>query len=492
MPPARLKPALRPVSGFLHLALNTNGRRSATRDCPHRPPLRPTPYRVCCVFPTACATHWRLAGAHPARPGLLRDDADLAMDRRNSKDGQPPRSPPNPDVFDDEYALDPDEEDFMPSVSDGFRPVNTSNANPIDARDIRSNHGQEAPRPQTTPTKAPEGTDLRRTATRNSTAKVPFGRESLSLDSRSRAVHQRGPSSQATPLQHRTSVSSTASFATTTISDGPFGTGPSHPYGMYPQTTVVRSTSSATNSAQHPPPPRPLGPSHPYGMYHQNIVEDEPPMPPVQTTIPVGFPGISTGFHRQIGPDGEEQDIIGPFGHMEQLPPYSRHPEEGPTKASLAAEASATPIEPVPNPMANSNDALLTDTAPPSPRSPVSPLASPPLTFIAPARLPQQRPETQTGSVAHPRPPTTSESASLLTSSEEVVLEKQESESIVTKDSWRSKRLWGRIPITIALIMLVLLLIFAIIIGAAIGTFLAKNKDKPTQDEYSPTKPEYP
>lgn len=405
------------------------------------------------------------------------------MDRRNSDEGKPPHPPQNPDVFDDEYALDPDEDDFMPSVSDGFRPAN---ANANEPRHDRPSHDaiEQLP-PQNTPTKSGEGTDLRRMATRNSIAKVPYGLEAASQNGQQRGLHQRGPSSQATPLQHRASVSSTASFATMANSDSPFSSGPSHPYGMYPQNTMARNASISTTSTQRQQqistiPPPPTGPSHPYGMYTQNVVEDEPPIAPVQTAIPVGFPGINTGFHRQIGPDGEEQDIVGPFGHTEQLPPYSRYPEEGPTKASMAAEASATPLDARPNPMAVSNEALLSDVAPPAPPSPVSPVS--PLASVAPARLPQQRPETQTGNVA-PRAATTSESASLLTTDDNVIVEKVEAEPSIKKKSWRSKRLWGKVPITVVLVLLILLLIFAIVLGAAIGTFLGKNKDKPKPEK---------
>ena len=215
-------------------------------------------------------------------------------------------------------------------------------------------------------------------------------------------------------------------------------------------------------------------------MYPQNVVEDEPPLQAVQTTIPVGFPGINTGFHRQIGPDGEEQDIVGPFGHTEQLPPYSRYPDEGPTKASMAAEASAIPVESRSNPIAAANTSLATEEEPVTPPSPVSPVS--PLAPITPALLPQQRPETQTGNVA-PRPATTSESASLLTSEETDVVEKDERELSFKRPSWRSKRLWGKVPVTVALVLLVLLLIFAVVLGAAIGTFLTKGKNKSKEDK---------
>lgn len=415
------------------------------------------------------------------------------MDRRNSDQGKPPHPPPNPDVFDDENALCTDEDDFMPSVSDGFRPANAS-----------TNEGRlngpfqdeiEPLRPHVAQAKATDGTDLRRMATRNSTAKVPCGSVTTSQNDPQRGAHQRGPSSQATLLQHRVSVSSTASFATMANSDSPFSSGPSHPYGMYPQNTMMRNASISTTSTQPQTSATrqlPTGPSHPYGMYPQNVVEDEPPPCPVQTAIPVGFPGINTGFHRQIGPDGEEQDIVGPFGHTEQLPPYSRYPEEGPTKASIAAEACATLPEATPNPTTGSSDTLLIDATPPAPPSPVSPVS--PLAPIAPALLPQQRPETQTGNVA-PRPATTSESASLLTTATDdgvVAAEKAEPEpSIKKQQSWHKKRLWGKIPVSVALCLLILLLIFAVVLGAAIGTFLTKNKEKSKQgkDHSSHDKP---
>ena len=93
-------------------------------------------------------------------------------------------------------------------------------------------------------------------------------------------------------------------------------------------------------------------------MYSQNVAEnpEENDIAPAPPAIPVGFPGLNTGYHRQIGPDGEEQDIIGPDGHTEQLPPYSKYPEEGPTKASLVAEATSTPIETAAPGINNSQD----------------------------------------------------------------------------------------------------------------------------------------
>ncbi|CAO2647758.1 Nn.00g086800.m01.CDS01 [Neocucurbitaria sp. VM-36] len=414
------------------------------------------------------------------------------MERRSQDNDEPSRQPSNPNIFDDDYEIDPDEEDFMPSTSDGFRPTNTSEV----WRHDRQNHDRNEPPQRQTSTTKPNDNDLRRMATRNSTAKV---RDSMAQDRRPSLGRR---SSAQLPPAHRDSVSSTGSFATTSNSENPFETGPSHPYGMYPQHTVARPSSIATTSTERQPH-RSMSlqrPTHPYAMYSQSgLVDEEPaeePVPPsvpqIQTAIPVGFPGLNNGYHRVLGPDGEEQDIIGPDGHTEQLPPYSRFPEEGPTKASLAAEASASRVLPAPIQVADPDDPFTTPVSPASPLS-VHSFSAPPLPTapllpsVTPARLPPQRPETQTGNVAPitstqsntvPAEPSDSSSASLLTR-ESSFSEKAEPNE--TKPSWRKRKLWGKIPMGVAVFILVMMLVFAVSLGAAIGTVVAKkhsSKDK--------------
>jgi hypothetical protein len=417
------------------------------------------------------------------------------MDRRSNDGDAPSRPPSMPNVFDDDHEIDPDEDDFMPSVSDGFRPANASQARTGDGQDHDRN---DAVQRQTSTSKPPPERDLRRTATRNSTAKV---RDATPYDARPAAMHNRGPSSPS-PLAHRASVSSTASFATTSNGENPFETGPSHPYGMYPQHTMARTASVATASTAEQHPTRPMSlqrPTHPYGMYSQSGLDEgiddalpaepaHPQLPPIQTAIPMGFPGHSAGYHRVLGPDGEEQDIIGPDGHTEQLPPYTRYPDEGPTKASLAAQESASRVLPVSNPGPDAEDPFSTPVSPVSPLTPLSSSApvlpsAPFLPSVTPARLPPQRPETQTGNVARvtstystpaqvPAEPSDSSSATLL-SPEHVYSEKPEHAE--TKTSWRKKKLWGKIPMGVVAVVLVLLLVFAIALGAAIGTVIAKK-----------------
>jgi hypothetical protein len=427
------------------------------------------------------------------------------MDRRNSDDSAPSRRASTADVFDDDYEVDVDEDDFMPSVSDGFRPANAT-ANEGWASQRHANDRFQPPQRHTSTSKAPEN-GLRRTATRNSTAKI---RDPVVHDGRPPALQHRELHSQPTHSHsHRESVSSTASFATTSNSENPFETGPSHPYGMYPQYTMARSASVATASTTQQPD-RPMSlqrPAHPYAMYSQSGLDDEPsaePMPPVlppiQTNMAVGFPGLDAGYRRVLGPDGEEQDIIGPDGHTEQLPPYSQYPDEGPTKASMAAQASASRIIPAPlNSSIDAEDPFASPTSPTSPFSVASSLdlsphhaaaasaaaaaaAAPLLPSITPARLPPQRPETQTGSMASttsanavPAAPSDSSSASLL-ETEEGYTEK--ADPAPEKTDWRKKKLWGKIPVGLAFVIFLAILVITIALGAAIGTVMKKKNSE--------------
>jgi hypothetical protein len=409
------------------------------------------------------------------------------MDRRGSSDDEPARPPSNPDVFDDDHEIDPDEDDFMPAVSDGFRPANTTG-------DSQNHDRYEPPQRHTSTSKPSEG-DLRRTATRNSTAKVQDGRPP--------AMSTRGTSPPAPP-SHRASISSTGSFATTSNGDNPFETGPSHPYGMYPQHTVGRTSSVVTASTvrQSQRPMSLRGPAHPYAMYSQSGLDNDdppeelvhPPVPPIQTVIPVGFPGLSAGYHRVLGPDGEEQDIIGPDGHTEQLPPYTRYPEEGPTKASLAAEESVSRMLPAPSIAVDADDPFATPVSPLSAASVSAPAlpSEPFLPTVTPARLPPQRPETQTGNAAYstsvapapaqvPAEPSESSSASLLATEQSYSEKAEPSDS---KIGWRKRKLWGRIPLGVAVLVLVLVFALAIALGGAIGAVIAK-KHQGNKDQYN-------
>lgn len=149
-------------------------------------------------------------------------------------------------------------------------------------------------------------------------------------------------------------------------------TGPSHAYDMYAQDTGVNvgninnlgmnnvssmsdigdvgnmgNTDNMGNSGMgadgksSTPPSRPAndepvpvsGPQHPYFMYPQNTVPDELLEQPT-AQIPIGFPG-----HNAAPPTipNDFGDIIGPDGHTEQLPPYSRFAPEDYAKEGVSA-----------------------------------------------------------------------------------------------------------------------------------------------------------
>ena len=72
-------------------------------------------------------------------------------------------------------------------------------------------------------------------------------------------------------------------------------------------------------------------------MYPQNTVPEEEDVPPVPLSIPLGFPGMGQAYQQQTRTTGNDiADIVGADGHIEELPPYTRYPDAGVTKESMA------------------------------------------------------------------------------------------------------------------------------------------------------------
>ena len=258
-----------------------------------------------------------------------------------------------------------------------------------------------------------------------------------SRDRLSRAIAD-GTPRQSTDSPRRSS-SRASSYAPYDRSNTPFN-GPSHPYGMYPQTGVARTASVATSSTIRRPPSTPQphsSPSHPYGLYQQNslpVADDgasAEPLPAIQ----IGFLGSNAGFHRQLGPDGEEQDIIGPDGHTEQLPPYSKYPNEN--EKAYAAMA-AVPNSPTPS--HESQNTLV-----PSPERQLS---------------------------NNERPPSeTADSGTTVAASEKSWKDKNWKER-------RKTRVCGVFPCWLVMVALGCLTFIGVVLGGVIGGFLAKEKEK--------------
>ena len=107
---------------------------------------------------------------------------------------------------------------------------------------------------------------------------------------------------------------------------------------MYPQGAGVSRTPSVQTTSTIRPPERsysgPNGPTQPYGMYAQGTVpEDDVDTVAGVPPIAGGFAGPGQDYQRRLGPDGEDvDDLIGPDGYAEQLPPYSRYANGIPPK----------------------------------------------------------------------------------------------------------------------------------------------------------------
>ena len=87
----------------------------------------------------------------------------------------------------------------------------------------------------------------------------------------------------------------------------------------------------------------PSRPSHPYGIYAQNTVSEEDlitdPVP--NQVAAVANVGPAQTYQRRQGPDGEEaDDLVGPDGHTEQLPPYTKYPNDLPPKERVSIPQS--------------------------------------------------------------------------------------------------------------------------------------------------------
>ncbi|KAL8716544.1 MAG: hypothetical protein Q9225_006137 [Loekoesia sp. 1 TL-2023] len=260
----------------------------------------------------------------------------------------------NPNVFSDQYALE------SLQISDGFRPHEPDN-------NTHNPAAQEAPPP--TPANAyvdaqfqgghdNESIPIRRSS---GSRKSSYNERRASLLSRSNGSRQFPPQgTRASALLSETPTSavfrsaSRASTFTIPRTQSPYqgATGPSHPYGMYPQDIgILRTPSTATASTGRPRERSytgPSGPAQPYGMYPQNTVpEDEiGPAQSLQPPLPVGFPGRSHDYRRRLGSDAEDAyDYIGPDGYAEQLPPYTRYPDGIPPKGGGPGPASILSAE---------------------------------------------------------------------------------------------------------------------------------------------------
>ncbi|KAL8732889.1 MAG: hypothetical protein Q9166_002490 [cf. Caloplaca sp. 2 TL-2023] len=252
----------------------------------------------------------------------------------------------NPNVFSDEYALD-----YL-APSDGFRPQGIDDSPAV--RDNQHLEHTETPSQQSSDhTQISPGTGFvsRKPGVNERPSSILFRHDGA------RHVLSCG---RATTLSDETPTStlyrsaSQASTFTMPRTQSPYqgATGPSQPYGMYLQDIgFSRTPSMATTSTVRPQERSyagPSGPAQPYGMYPQYTVpeDDIGPVQGLHPPLPVGFPGRSQDYRRRLGPGAEDvDDLVGPDGYTEQLPPYTRYPYDIPPKEGAPGPASILSAE---------------------------------------------------------------------------------------------------------------------------------------------------
>jgi len=375
------------------------------------------------------------------------------MDRRSLIDDDDLYLDDTTNVFDDSFEVDEDEE----GVADGFRPGQQHDRE----GDERQNDGQPSSSSQQLASSHPPLISSN-TPSRNSTRKSrshenPFASPE---DGNSEQLLHRTPSGNYTPLPHRVLSSRSSGQFARSNSQRNGATGPSHPYSMYPQGTLARTESVTTAPTSQPQPSAAQGgPQHPYALYPQNIGDDSDgdDEEQVQNQVPLGFHGLGQTYRRQRGPDGEEQDIVGFYGHVEQLPPYSRYPDDGPEKQ---------PLLPVPEPPTATHSRVPVQGTDPS-----MPLMH---TQIEPTPLPQQQsPQSMTDESELVRQDSAASrpTSHLLASSDDSVsMDKSWSEK-----SWKEKRktrVCG-VPCWWFLAAVSVIAFVAVVTGGAVGGFVA-------------------
>ncbi|KAM0286797.1 hypothetical protein ACHAQH_000817 [Verticillium albo-atrum] len=205
----------------------------------------------------------------------------------------------------------------------------------------------------------------------------------------------------------------------------------------------------------------PQRPTHPYGLYTQTTA---PVDTPHDSGIPVGF-GRPDNYRRRIGPDGEEiADMIGPLGHTEELPPYSRYPDEAYTRKTAVSDDSETDADVTPQQQ--------------SPRQPIPGAGG--------IGLATRNPEFESrDDLDTPQSRLSTRSVTSDAVSQHEINTAAQTFNEKDDHRWQKrakKRMWGVVPYWAVCLVAVALLVMGIILGAVIGTLFAKEEsNKPGQ-----------
>lgn len=362
------------------------------------------------------------------------------------------------------------------TIADGFRP------------------SQQTPLPDEPETPAPASSPVS-IATVPSTSATLVGSDAPSPPSRPSSIvkHPRGAADsfslrhdggmgpiEETPLAPRSS-SSTADSQAYLPPESPYHgpSNPSHPYQMYPQNVRMARTLSVTTTSTAPVSESSFAtlraPTHPYTMYPQNTASESSPVAP--TVIPVGFPGIADQYQRRIGPEGEDiGDIIGPDGHTEQLPPYTRYPDEQyAVKLAAAQQSTATPAATSPTTEAVTAAATASLAVPQ------------PIPGAGGIGLATRNPEVD--SIDGLDSPRSRQSCRSFTSdaSNQAIngtgTEMSEKEERTDNSRWGRRRVGGIVPYWAICLTVFALVMMGAVMGSVMGVFLAKHKRPPSHHD---------
>ncbi|KAI0602136.1 hypothetical protein F4775DRAFT_302211 [Biscogniauxia sp. FL1348] len=358
--------------------------------------------------------------------------------------------------------VQPDDDDYdlqAMAISDGFRPPEVA-------------HNHHAPHVSRPSVSSFDISPARTVSPRPSSISKPHRHhESLTLRNEGTSMD---PFHDPMPTRASSVSTSSAFMNVETPYDGPRG--PSHPYQMYPQDVRLARTASLATTSTAPVSERsyngPRGPTHPYGMYPQNTVPEVDASGigdgPVQRDINVGFPGATDNYQRRIGPDGEDAaDLIGPDGHTEQLPPYTRYPEETYQRKALGI-----------------------DTPQPVPAQPM--LAIPGAGGIGLAtRNPEFSSTEDLGGAVSPESRRSVRSFNSETSHHEIntaaLAVTDEKKPAKTWKEAARKRVWGIVPCWALVLAIIVLLMMGVVLGAVIGTLFGPHLRKgPPRDDKPP------
>jgi hypothetical protein len=191
--------------------------------------------------------------------------------------------------------------------------------------------------------------------------------------------------------------------------------------------------------------------------------------------IPLGFRGLPDQYQRRVGPDGEEiADMIGPDGHTEQLPPYTRYPDEAYVRKATAADG--------PPDIVHGAAAVV----PPILTVPTSTVHDIP--GAGGLGLATRNPEFEsTDDLSSPRSRhsarsfTSDDSHRRIRPGDEDMAEKREQPK--KWQAWMRRKLCGTIPYWAICLAGLVLLVMAVVLGAVIGSMAANKQKRPPRKD---------